>query len=113
MVIDQIMAQIAKLVPVIRVRDLTDDPDRFDLEFTLLRVDVSGPKQEEAVLVAHQFGAVLRRTKPDSLFFLYEKPGLEAFQEIAAALGKLGNVAVARTGLVALGGRKSQGPQVP
>ncbi|HEY4502249.1 MAG TPA: acetolactate synthase small subunit [Candidatus Paceibacterota bacterium] len=107
-VIDQIMHQIQKLIPVTRVRDLTDDPHRVDAELTILRVDVSQKvKREKACFIAQTFGAVELSRTARSIVFTYHEPRLATFQEIASQLGELGNVAVARGGLVSLGGRKT------
>ena len=107
-VIDQVMRQIQKLIPIDRVRDLTDDPERIDRELTILRVDVTKKEKRKAARsIAEKHGAIELQCTRGSIVFVYHEPGLKMFQDIASQLGKLGNVAVARGGLVSLGGRKT------
>lgn len=107
-VIDSVMHQVNRIIIVRRVRDLTDDPNRVDLETTLLRVDVSnGDKRQQAFQIACDCGLIQVSQSEHSVFYAYHKPGLELLQEIIGKLTQLGNVAVARSGLVSLGGHET------
>ncbi len=110
----QIMHQIEKIFPVVRVRNLTHDQHRADVEAVLLRVDfdLRNGGREEALRIAHQFNATTAKEGPGFVTFLYMSTNATAMQQFADQLAVLGNIAIAKSGLVSLGGRQTS-PQVP
>lgn len=102
MVIEQIKAQLDRLVPVHKVADLTMDGDFVSRELALVKVVGTGEKRVEALRLADAFRASVVDSTTTS--FVFELTGsaekLSAFVEL---MGELGLVEVARTGAAALG----------
>lgn len=107
MVIEQIKAQLDRLVPVHKVADLTMDGAFVSRELALVKVVGTGEKRVEALRLAEAFRASVVDSTTTS--FVFELTGsaekLGAFVEL---MGELGLVEVARTGAAALG-RGSEG----
>ncbi|HRQ61333.1 MAG TPA: acetolactate synthase small subunit [Alphaproteobacteria bacterium] len=100
-VIEQIKAQLERLVPVRRVSDLTIEGPHVERELALVKVTSKGDKRIEALRVADIF-----RARPvDSTLesFVFEITGttqkIEAFLELMTPLGL---VDVSRTGIAAI-----------
>lgn len=100
-VIEQIKAQIERLVPVRKVSDLTVEGPHVERELALVKVKSGGEKRIEALRVADIF-----RARPvDSTLesFVFEITGttekIEAFLELMTPLGL---VDVSRTGIAAI-----------
>lgn len=101
MVIEQIKAQLGRLVPVHFVSDLTLEGDHVERELALVKVVNSGSERVEALRIADTFRA---RTLDSTLnSFVFEVTGsvkkVDAFIDLMAALGK---TEVCRTGVVAM-----------
>lgn len=105
MVIEQIKAQLDRLVPVHKVADLTIDGAHVVRDMALVKVSGTGEKRVEALRLADTFRA--RAVDASVNSFIFELTGsaekIDAFVELMADLGL---VEVARTGAVAL----SRGP---
>jgi acetolactate synthase-1/3 small subunit len=101
MVIEQIKAQLDRLVPVHKVADLTIDGPFVSRDLALVKVVGTGEKRVEALRLADAFRASVVDSTTDS--FVFEFTGsadkLNAFVEL---MGELGLVEVARTGAVAV-----------
>jgi acetolactate synthase-1/3 small subunit len=101
MVIEQIKAQLDRLVPVHKVADLTIEGSYVSRDLALVKVVGTGEKRVEALRIADAFRARAVDSAVDS--FVFELTGsadkLNAFVEL---MGELGLVEVARTGAVAL-----------
>ena len=101
MVIEQIKAQLDRLVPVHKVHDLTVEGQPIERELALVRVKGTGDKRIEALRLADVFRASVIDAKIDS--FVFEVTGksdkIRSFVELMQALG---DVEVSRTGIVAL-----------
>ena len=101
MVIEQIKAQLDRLVPVHKVADLTIDGPFVARDLALVKVTGTGEKRVEALRLAEAFRASVVDSTTNS--FVFELTGsadkLNAFVEL---MGELGLVEVARTGAVAL-----------
>lgn len=97
-VIEQIKAQLAKLVPVHRVEDLTTGPAHVEREMALVKVLNQGESRVEALRLADSFRARTLDSTLDS--FVFEVTGnsqkVTAFIDLMQALGK---IEVARTGV--------------
>jgi acetolactate synthase-1/3 small subunit len=101
MVIDQIKAQLARLVPVYRVADLTHQGPHVAREMALVKVVASGESRVESLRIAEAFRARVVDTTTGS--FVFELTGaidkINAFVELMRPLGL---AEVSRTGIAAL-----------
>jgi len=101
MVIDQIKAQLDRLVPVHRVADLTDAGPHLERELALIKVAGAGEKRVESLRIADIFRARVVDSTIES--FVFEMTGstekLNAFINLMVPLGL---VEVSRTGVVAI-----------
>lgn len=101
MIIQQIKAQLDRLVPVHRVADLTEEGPHVERELALIKVANTGEDRIEALRIADTFRArVLDSTLASFTFELTGTAGkLDAFIKLMVALGE---VEVSRTGVVAI-----------
>ena len=101
MVIDQIKAQLERLVPVHKVMDLTVEGPSVERELALIKVRSVGDKRVESLRIADIFRASVVDSTAES--FVFEMTGstdkLNAFIELMKPLGL---VDVSRTGVVAI-----------
>ena len=101
MVIEQIKAQLERLVPIHKVSDLTVDGPSVERELALIKVRGSGERRVESLRIADIFRARAVDSTADS--FVFEMTGstekLDAFIELMKPLGL---VDVSRTGVVAI-----------
>ncbi len=107
MIIEQIKAQLHRLVPVHEVRDLTLLGDSVERELALIKVAGTGEKRVESLRIADIFRA--RVVDSSNTSFVFEIVGrsskVDAFIELMRPLGL---VDVSRTGVVAIA-RGSEG----
>ncbi|MEL6643879.1 MAG: acetolactate synthase small subunit [Pseudomonadota bacterium] len=100
-VIDQIKAQLGRIVPVHEVHDLTVDGPAVERELALFKVAGSGDKRVEALRLADIFRANAVDSTLDS--FVFELTGTPAkIDAFADLMRPLGLVEMARTGVAAL-----------
>lgn len=101
MVIEQIKAQLARLVPVHAVRDLTAEGPHVARELALIKVKGRGEGRIEALRIADIFRARVIDATTES--FVFELTGggekLDAFINLMTPLGLID---VSRTGIVAI-----------
>ncbi len=106
MVIEQIKAQLGRLVPVHRVGDLTVEGPHVERELALVKVAGTGEARVESLRIADIFRA--RAVDSTERSFIFELTGsttkLDAFINLMRPLGL---VEVSRTGVVAI----SRGPE--
>ena len=106
-VIDQIMAQLERLVPVHRVTDLTEEGPHVERELALVKVSGKGEDRVEALRMADVFRASVVDTTKES--FIFELTGApEKIDSFITLMCDLGLVEVGRTGIVGMM-RGSQG----
>ena len=100
-VIEQIKAQLDRLVPVHRVVDLTVETVPLARELALLKLRASGEKRVESLRLADAFRArVVDSTLNSFVFELTGSPEkINAFIEL---MGPLGLIDVSRTGVAAI-----------
>ncbi len=100
-VIEQIKAQLGRIVPVHEVHDLTVEGAAVERELALLKVTGGGEKRVEALRLADIFRANVVDSTLES--FVFEITGtpekIDAFADLMRPLGLL---EVARTGVAAL-----------
>ncbi len=101
MIIEQIKAQLSRLVPVHNVSDLTLEGPSVERELALVKVAGTGEKRVESLRIADIFRArVLDSTNESFVFEIVGDTGkLNAFIELMQSLGL---VDVSRTGVVAI-----------
>jgi acetolactate synthase-1/3 small subunit len=100
-VIDQIIAQLDRLVPVHRVIDLTDYGPHVEREMALVKVAGTGDKRVEALRLADIFRA--RPVDTSTASFVFEVSGSsEKVNQFITLMREVGLVEVARTGVVAI-----------
>ena len=101
MISEQIKAQLDRLVPVYRVRDLTVEGPHIERELALVKVKGVGEKRVEALRLADVFRAKVIDAKSDS--FVFEVTGnTDKVQTFIGLMESLGLVDVVRTGIVAM-----------
>jgi len=106
MVIDQIKAQLDRLVPIHRVRDLTEDGPFVSRELALIKVISQDGKKAEVLRIAESFGARIVDSSESSFVFEVTETS-EKVDQVLAMLASYGRLEVARTGIVAV----SRGPE--
>lgn len=105
MVIEQIKAQLGRLVPVHRVSDLTIEGPHVSRELALIKVAGLGEKRVESMRLADVFRARVVDATNES--FVFEMTGTgEKIDAFINLMRPLGLVEVSRTGAVAI----SRGP---
>ena len=101
MIIEQIKAQLGRLVPVHKVSDLTDEGPHVERELALIKVKGKGDRRVESLRIADIYRARAIDSTHES--FVFEISGstekIDAFIEIMRPLGL---VDVSRTGAVAI-----------
>jgi acetolactate synthase-1/3 small subunit len=101
MVIDQIKAQLARLVPVYRVADLTQQGPHVAREMALVKVVASGESRVESLRIADAFRARVVDTTTGS--FVFELTGaIDKINAFVDLMRPLGLAEVSRTGIAAL-----------
>jgi acetolactate synthase-1/3 small subunit len=100
-VIDQIRAQLERLVPVHKVVDLTEEGPHVERELALVKVAGTGEKRVEALRLADIFRAKPVDTTTES--FIFEITGApEKIDSFVGLMRELGLVEVGRTGIVGM-----------
>ncbi|MEX1660629.1 acetolactate synthase small subunit [uncultured Thioclava sp.] len=100
-VIEQIKAQLGRIVPVHEVKDLTVEGHPVERELALLKVSGTGDKRVEALRLADIFRANVVDSTLES--FVFEITGTsEKIDAFADLMRPLGLSDVARTGVAAL-----------
>jgi acetolactate synthase-1/3 small subunit len=99
--IDQIRAQLERLVPVHKVTDLTELGPYIERELALIKVAGKGEHRVEALRLADVFRAKVVDTTTGS--FVFELTGApEKIDTFVALMRELGLVEVGRTGVVGM-----------
>lgn len=101
-IIEQIKAQLGRLVPVHRVVDLSTDKPGVEREMALVKVSGSGEQRAEMLRLSNVFRAhVIDITHTSFTFELTGSPTkIDAFVDLMIPLGL---VELSRTGVVAIG----------
>ena len=100
-VIDQIISQLERLVPVHKVTDLTEAGAHVERELALVKVRGRGDNRVEALRIADVFRAKVIDTTTES--FVFELTGAsEKIDRFVALMRELGLVEVGRSGIVGM-----------
>jgi acetolactate synthase-1/3 small subunit len=106
MIIAQIKAQLERLVPIRRVRDLTEEGPFVGRELALVKViGEENTKRGDVLRIAEGFGARIIDSSESSFVFEVTE-STEKVDQFLAMMSGHGRLEVARTGIVAL----SRGP---
>jgi acetolactate synthase I/III small subunit len=101
MIIEQIKAQLSRLVPVHEVHDLTDEGPFVEREMMLIKVAGNGEARIESLRLADIFRARVVDSTTDS--FVFEMTGsAEKLNAFIALMEPLGLAEISRTGVVAM-----------
>jgi acetolactate synthase-1/3 small subunit len=101
MIIEQIKAQLSRLVPVHQVHDLTDEGPFVEREMMLIKVAGRGEARIESLRLADIFRARVVDSTTDS--FVFEMTGsAEKLNAFIGLMEPLGLVEISRTGAVAI-----------
>ncbi|MFN4089916.1 MAG: acetolactate synthase small subunit [Alphaproteobacteria bacterium] len=114
MIIEQIKAQLSRLVPIHSVADLTDEGPHVERELALIKVAGRGENRVESLRIADVFRARAVDSTIES--FVFEMTGsTEKIDAFIKLMEPLGLVDVARTGVVAISRGKNglKPPPVP
>jgi len=104
--IDQIHAQLERLVPVHKVLDLSENGPYVERELALIKVTGKGDIRVEALRVSDVFRAKVVDTSTSS--FIFELTGTpDKIDSFVAIMRELGLVEVGRTGVVGM----TRGPE--
>jgi acetolactate synthase-1/3 small subunit len=106
MIIEQIKAQLDRLVPVHKVSDLTTEGPHLERELALVKVRGTGEKRVESLRIADIFRARVVDSTIES--FVFEMTGSpDKLNAFIGLMQPLGLVDVSRTGVVAI----ARGPE--
>lgn len=107
-VLEQIVAQLDRLVPVHKVTDLTVTGPHVERELALVKVAGTGDRRIEAMRLAEVYrGRVVDATIES---FIFEVTGVtEKIDKFVELMREVGLVEVARTGIVAMSRGKDAG----
>jgi acetolactate synthase I/III small subunit len=101
MIIEQIKAQLSRLVPVRKVHDLTDEGPFVEREMALIKMVGKGENRIESLRLADVFRAHVVDSTTES--FVYEITGsADKLNAFIGLMEPLGLVEVSRTGSVAI-----------
>ena len=99
--LEQIVAQLERLVPVHQVTDLTARGAHVERELALVKLAGSGDHRIEALRLAEVYRA--RVVDATIASFVFEVTGtIEKIDKFVELMGEVGLVEVARTGIVAI-----------
>lgn len=101
MVIEQIKAQLDRLIPVHTVHDLTLDGPHVEKELALVKVKASGHERRESLRIADVFKAKVADTTLESFVFQIEGAP-DKVDSFVALMRALGETEIARSGVVAI-----------
>jgi acetolactate synthase-1/3 small subunit len=100
-IVEQIKAQLRRLVPVHKVSDLTEEGEHVGRELALVKVRGSGDKRVESLRIADIFRAGVVDSTARS--FVFEITGsTEKINAFVRLMEPLGLIDISRTGIVAI-----------
>ena len=101
MIIEQIKAQLDRLIPIVAVHDLTEEGPHIERELALIKLAATGPQRRESLRLADIFRARVADTTTESFVFVLtgSKDKIDSFTDL---MRDLGEVEVARSGAVAI-----------
>lgn len=107
-ILEQIEAQLLRIVPVAEVIDITNSKTGIERELALVKVTGTGEKRVEALRIAEIFRAHVIDTTNES--FIFEVTGAsEKLTQFVDLMRPLGLVEVSRTGVLSIKRGKEKG----
>ena len=107
-ILEQIEAQLLRIVPVAEVIDITNSKTGIERELALVKVAGTGEKRVEALRIAESFRAHVIDTTNES--FIFEVTGAsEKLTQFVDLMRPLGLVEVSRTGVLSIKRGKEKG----
>lgn len=101
MVVEQIKAQLGRLVPVHKVHDLTAEGPHIERDLALIKVVNAGEKRVESLRIADIFRARVVDSTTGS--FVFEMTGsTDKIDAFISLMRELGQIEVVRSGVVAM-----------
>ena len=100
-VLEQIEAQLEKMVATRHVQDVTRDPNGLERELALVKVKGTGPDRVEALRIADIFRAKVVDTTTESFIFEITGP-TDKINSFITLMRELGLVEVGRTGIAGM-----------
>src|SRR5256886_11105853 len=98
--VDQVEKQLDRLVEIIEIEDLTDEP-KLIRQLALVKLAVSGPRRDQAVAKVNKFEGHIVETKPKQV--IVEVAGeFDRVEEFLEALSPFGIVDLTRSGPIAI-----------
>ncbi len=99
-----IVALIQKIVAVLQVKDVTDDPDKVEADVTFVKVLTSDVhlQTEIAVMADTQFRAMSIRTRPDFIVLRFVGQARASTDFVAAVMRFGVEVETVRSGIIAI-----------
>jgi acetolactate synthase-1/3 small subunit len=98
--VDQVEKQLDRLIEVIEIEDLTDEP-KLVRQMALVKLAVSGPPRDRAVAEVDRFGGRVLETGPEQV--IVEVSGeFDRVEQFLEVLSDYGIVDLARSGPVAM-----------
>jgi acetolactate synthase-1/3 small subunit len=98
--VDQVEKQLDRLIEVIEIEDLTDEP-KLVRQMALVKLAVSGPPRDRAVAEVDRFGGRLLEAGPEQV--IVEVSGeFDRVEQFLGVLSEYGIVDLARSGPVAM-----------
>ena len=101
MVIEQIKAQLSRLIPIHSVKDLTENGPHVERELALINVRATGENRAESLRLAEIFRARVVDTTAQSFIFELTGPA-DKLDTFIGLMTPLGLVELARTGAAAI-----------
>lgn len=100
-IVDQIKAQLGRLVPVLRIVNLGESGEWVEREAALVKLLAQGQSRAEALRIAASFGAqAIQPHATPVIFQMMDAP--DAIDKFIAAVTPHGLIEVARTGTVGI-----------
>jgi acetolactate synthase-1/3 small subunit len=101
LILEQIRAQLERMVSIRSVHDVSSDPLGIERELALVRVRATGGQRAEALRLAEAFGAhVIDAADPIVIFELTD--GSSRIDEFLGLMAPLGLLEVSRTGVLSI-----------
>lgn len=101
MVIEQIKAQLDRLVPIHEVHDLTVEGPHVEKELALVKVKASDHQRRESLRIADIYNARVADTTLESFVFLVDGDS-EKVNSFIELMRSLGEVEISRSGTVSI-----------
>ena len=101
LILEQIRAQLERMVSIREVRDVSSDPLGIERELALLKIKGAGDKRAEALSLSETFEARVIDASPSAVIFELTDSSAK-IDELIALMAPLGLTEVSRTGVLSI-----------